>query len=68
LTSQDQRSLSQNQDVVVARLLTLVTEALAPPPPTRRATRPSRSKQRARLDDKTRRGGVKRLRQAPSED
>ena len=67
ITIQDERSLSQNQEIAAERLLAMVTEALAPPPPPRRPTRPSRSKRRARVDDKTRRGGVKRLRQAPAD-
>ena len=67
ITIQDERSLSQNQEIAAERLLELVTAALAPPPPKRRPTRPSQSKRKARVDDKTRRGGIKRLRQAPGD-
>jgi ribosome-associated protein len=64
---QDERSLSRNQEIAVERLTQLVTRALAPPPPPRRPTRPSRRRREARLDDKTRRGTVKRLRRPPDE-
>jgi ribosome-associated protein len=68
ITSQDDRSLSRNQQLVTERLTDLVAQALAPPPPPRRPTRPSRSKRAARVDTKTRRGSVKKLRRPPDED
>ena len=55
-------------DQAADRLAELVSRALSPPPPTRRPTRPSRSRREARLTSKTRRGGLKRLRQQPAED
>jgi ribosome-associated protein len=67
ITVQDERSLSRNQELAVERLTELVTRALAPPPPPRRPTRPSRRRRQARLDDKTRRGSVKRLRRPPDD-
>jgi ribosome-associated protein len=67
ISVQDERSLSRNQDIAAGRLTQLITQALAPPPPPRRPTRPSRSKRAARVDDKTRRGSVKRLRRPPDE-
>ena len=67
ISVQDERSLSRNQDIAAERLTQLVTQALAPPPPARRPTRPSRSKRAARVDDKTRRGSIKRLRRPPDE-
>jgi ribosome-associated protein len=67
ITVQDDRSLSRNQEIATERLTELVSRALAPPPPPRRPTRPSRSKRAARVDDKTRRGNVKRLRR-PADD
>ncbi len=65
---QDERSLSRNQEIAVARLTDLVAEALAPPPPPRRPTRPSRAKREARLADKTRRASLKRQRREPPEE
>jgi ribosome-associated protein len=41
--------------------------ALAPDPPARRPTRPTKGSQRRRLDQKTRRGAVKRLRGRPQD-
>jgi ribosome-associated protein len=64
LTIQDHRSLTRNQESAVERLRDRVAEAMAPPPP-RRATRPSRAARRERLEEKTRRGTVKRLRRSP---
>ena len=68
LANQDQRLLSQNQARVAARLLEIVEIALEPPPPPRRPTRPSRSARQARVDTKTQRGVVKRLRGRPAGD
>jgi ribosome-associated protein len=65
---QDERSLSRNQDIAIARLTDLVADALAPPPPARRPTRPSRAKREARLADKTRRSSLKRLRRGPPDE
>jgi ribosome-associated protein len=65
---QDERSLSRNQEIAVARLTELVARALAPPPPPRRPTRPSRARRQARLASKARRGADKRLRRPPAED
>jgi ribosome-associated protein len=67
ISVQDERSLARNQEIAVSRLQQRVAEALAEPPPPRRATRPSRSARRARLEGKTRRGQIKRLRQPPSD-
>jgi ribosome-associated protein len=66
ITIQDERSLSRNQDIAVERLTELVARAIAPPPPTRRRTRPTRSARQARLSTKARRGDTKRLRQPPA--
>jgi ribosome-associated protein len=68
ITVQDERSLARNQDLAIERLADLVAEAIAPPPPARRPTRPSRSARAARVSDKLRRGGTKRLRKPPSDD
>jgi ribosome-associated protein len=68
ITVQVERSLSRNQDIAVERLTDRVARALAPPAPPRRPTRPSRARRAARLDSKTRRGDVKRLRGPPPPD
>ena len=62
------RSQERNREDALARLVALLREAANPPAP-RRATRPGRAAKKRRLDDKTRRGAVKKLRRTrPSED
>jgi ribosome-associated protein len=65
LTSQEDRMLGRNRELVVERLTELVAAALAPPPPRRRATRPSRAAVRERVAGKRQRSVVKKLRQSP---
>ncbi len=62
------RSQERNREDALARLVALLREAARPPTP-RQATGPSAGAKRRRLDDKTRRGAVKRLRRTkPAED
>src|SRR5437870_8252160 len=68
ITVQDERSLSRNQEIAGERLADVVAQALAPPPLARRPTRPSRARRAARMDSKTRRASVKRLRRPPTEE
>ncbi|GAA3743762.1 alternative ribosome rescue aminoacyl-tRNA hydrolase ArfB [Salinactinospora qingdaonensis] len=56
----DSRSQARNRDIARERLLALLTEAAAPPPRPRRATRPSRAAKERRLHAKQRRAEVKR--------
>ncbi len=55
------RSQERNREDALGRLVELLREAAQPPAP-RRPTRPSAGAKRRRLDDKTRRGAIKRLR------
>jgi ribosome-associated protein len=66
LKAQQSRSLEQNKADALARLQVLI-DAAAVVPVLRRATRPTRSSQRRRLDEKTRSGQVKALRGRPRE-
>src|SRR6266567_1899695 len=52
----------QQRARVLDRLAPLLAEALAPPPPKRRPTKPSKGAVARRLDDKARRSKVKKLR------
>jgi len=62
------RSQERNREDALARLVELLGKAAERPTP-RRATRPSKAAKRRRLDGKTRRGAIKRLRRTrPSED
>ncbi len=61
ITAQQHRSQEANRDAALARLADLLVRALHVPI-ARRATKPSRASKRQRVDDKTRRGGLKTLR------
>ena len=63
----EHRSQLRNRDAARERLTSLLRTALAPEPPTRRPTRPTTGSRRRRLDAKTRRGEVKRLRGRPEQ-
>jgi ribosome-associated protein len=63
----EHRSQLRNRDAARERLVALLTTALAPDPPPRWPTRPTAGSRRRRLDAKTRRGAVKRLRGRPDE-
>lgn len=58
----EHRSQHRNRVAARERLAELLREALAPPPPPRRPTRPTRGSQRRRLDAKKQRGQIKQLR------
>ncbi|GAA2010294.1 aminoacyl-tRNA hydrolase [Nakamurella flavida] len=64
VVASEYRSQHRNRDAARDRLADIVRAAIAPPPPTRRPTRPSRSATRRRVDDKKRRGDIKRLRRS----
>jgi ribosome-associated protein len=61
------RSQLRNRDAARIRLAAMLRDALAPDPPPRRPTRPSRGARERRLADKRRRTLTKRLRK-PTED
>ena len=62
------RSQERNREDALGRLVELLREAARPPTP-RKTTRPSAGAKRRRLDDKTRRGAIKKLRRTkPAED
>ncbi|MEV7929579.1 MULTISPECIES: alternative ribosome rescue aminoacyl-tRNA hydrolase ArfB [unclassified Kitasatospora] len=59
------RSQWRNREAAAARLSAVLTEACAPPPKSRRATRPSRGMVERRLSNKRRRSELKQGRQSP---
>jgi len=59
IVAAEQRSQLQNRAAARARLVRYLREALAPPPPPRRATRPSRGARQRRLDAKRQRAQIK---------
>ena len=67
IKAQRHRSLEMNRAEALARLHALV-EAAAHVPKTRRPTRPTRSSQKRRVDQKTKRGRIKALRRKSGSD
>lgn len=65
VTASEHRSQLQNRTAARARLANYVTEALQPPAPARRATRPSRAARARRVDAKRQRGALKASRRNP---
>jgi len=66
LTSNTHREQGRNVDEVVARLVTLLKEALHRPRP-RKKTRPSRAARQRRMDEKRKRGDLKQQRRRPED-
>ena len=60
----EERSQWQNRQVAMARLSDLLRDALKPPPPSRKATRPGRGAVKRRLEAKKKRGDLKRQRRS----
>lgn len=63
IKAQQHREQEANREAALARLADLLVRALHVPKP-RRPTRPSRAAKQRRVDDKTRRGGIKALRRS----
>ena len=62
--SSAQRSQLQNREAARERLAAVLAKAIAPPPPARRPSKPSKSAIERRIADKKRRAQTKRLRRA----
>jgi len=60
----EHRSQLRNREAALERMAKILAGALAPPPPRRRPTRPSRGSVERRLADKKRRSRTKRLRRS----
>jgi ribosome-associated protein len=60
----EHRSQLRNREAALERMARTLAEALAPPPPRRRPTRPTRGAVDRRLADKKRRARTKRLRRS----
>ena len=68
VTASEQRSQLQNREAARERLAGILASALAPPPPKRRPTRPSRRAVERRIADKKRRSKTKRDRRATDDE
>jgi ribosome-associated protein len=64
VTAAENRSQLRNREAAASRMSALLTEATAPPPRTRRPTRPTRASKERRLAAKQRRAQTKRLRRS----
>lgn len=67
IAASEERAQLRNRDAARARLAALVAEAVRPPAPPRRATKPTRGSNERRLKAKQRRTDVKRMRQRPTD-
>ena len=67
ITADRYRTQEANRRDAIERLAAMIRAAVEPPKP-RVATRPSRAEKRRRLEAKTRRGAVKRLRGRPGDE
>ena len=68
VAASEHRSQLQNREAAEQRLTALLREAVAPPAPVRRATRPPRGSDERRLEAKRQRSQVKRGRRGDRED
>lgn len=67
IVAAEHRSQLRNRDAARDRLAATLRGATAADPPARRATKPSKGAKRRRMDEKTRRGRIKRLRGRPED-
>jgi ribosome-associated protein len=67
VVASEHRSQLRNREAARERFAQALRAATASDPPSRRPTRPTKGSQRRRLDAKTRRGAVKKLRARPDE-
>ncbi len=68
VVASEHRAQLRNRAAARQRLAGILREALAPPPPARRATKPTRGSQRRRLAGKQQRSEVKATRRRPGRD
>jgi len=68
VTASERRSQLRNREAARERMAQLVRGALAPPPPPRRPTRPSRGATERRMESKRRRAETKRRRRPTPDD
>src|SRR3954466_1188026 len=68
VTASEHRSQLRNREAARERLAGILAKALAPPPPKRKGTRPTKGAVERRLAEKRRRGQTKRLRRTGGDD
>jgi ribosome-associated protein len=67
IAASEHRAQLRNRDAARDRLVAVVSDALRPPSPTRRATKPTRGAKERRLKAKQHRTDVKQLRRRPTD-
>ncbi|MBA2507259.1 MAG: aminoacyl-tRNA hydrolase [Nocardioidaceae bacterium] len=67
VSAQEHRAQIANRRAAEQRLVEVLDQALAPPPRSRRVTRPTRGSVRRRLDAKQQRSRTKQLRRRPTD-
>ncbi|MEO1328681.1 MAG: alternative ribosome rescue aminoacyl-tRNA hydrolase ArfB [Pseudomonadota bacterium] len=67
LQAERHRSQARNREDALERLIDLIRDAAAPPPPKRIATKPTLASKRRRLEAKAQRGAVKKARGRPQD-
>lgn len=65
VTSHEQRSQMRNREIAQQKLADILAAALAPPPASRRPTKPSRGSKRRHQSSKQQRSATKQLRKRP---
>jgi ribosome-associated protein len=68
IVASETRTQAQNRELAIERFQALMADALRPPPPARRKTKPSAGANKRRLESKTRRSRLKRERKWVPED
>jgi ribosome-associated protein len=68
VTASEHRAQLRNREAALQRLADVIRRAIAPPPPKRRPTRPTKSAVERRLAEKRRRSRTKRLRRADGDE
>lgn len=67
VTAQEERSQLRNREIALDKLREILAQAIAPPPRTRRPTKPSKRAVERRIAAKKRRGKTKKLRRVDEE-
>ena len=67
IAASEHRAQLRNRDAARQRLAAIVADAVRPPAPPRRATKPTRGSKERRLQAKQRRTDVKRMRRRPTD-
>ena len=67
VTASEHRAQVRNREAARTRLAAIVADALRPPSPSRRPTKPGRGAKERRLKEKKRRTDVKQLRRPPQD-